>query len=510
MPSEARATGTWLVESLLLGWFAAFLVVWAPPPPTWLAGGPVVGWTWVRQLDAWTVPGVVLRLAECWLLGAVTAACARRLHGRAAGWARWGPRVGYTLLAARYDQPRLLGWQVLGGLLVGTLWLRGRWPARLGAVAGVAAWCAWPAPARGLEPVEMAPLTTALAGLLPLVTALSLLPVPGRLPSVEPRVRTLLLVAGAALLHLSATRLVYDARGWEKLTRDWQVADGRWDELLRGVRPGQPLSPMQIHDLDSALAARGELVERMFDYPQGSDALLLAQGGPCSFRYKVRLADQWLALGQVNVAEQALHNALPHTGDHPLLLRRLAEVYLLKEQPAAARLFLLHLTHDLSQGRWARDLLARLERDPHLGDDLQLAQRRARCLRRDDVATVWQYRDAEDGMRYDADAALSLQLDEQPANRLALDYLLALRLLDGRLAALPPLVDRLAAAGAREVPAPLEDGLVLAGAPAGRLPVRPAAATRVAAYRAWLRQPGADPRALDGYLRYRAAQGWDR
>jgi hypothetical protein len=228
---------------------------------------------------------------------------------------------------------------------------------------------------------------------------------------------------------------------------------------------------------------------------------MLPMTPPYTVSYRLRLADQYLALGRVNLAEYALHDTLPHTGDNPYLLQRLAMVYLIKGDPLSARLYLRLLARDLIHAAWARTWLARLAADPTLADQPEIAAARALMLDRDDMLEISDMAEGRGKVSSRPPVALTDLLDANPRNRRALDTLMALYLVAGYPQGVAREIHRLAEAGEQAIPAAWEDALLLVMAQpdskvdlAG-LTISEAGRRRFERYQHLLRIHGGDPRA---------------
>jgi hypothetical protein len=154
-----------------------------------------------------------------------------------------------------------------------------------------------------------------------------------------------------------------------------------------------------------------------------------------------RLCDFYLELGRVDDAETIAHEALAGLGEQPELLRRLAIVKIVKGQTAAARKFLRVLGDDIVHGQWARLTLRRLDEDPLLRDDPQVAGARELMLRveDDDLNLLLDAKAADPSDRQEVDARVSRALEtmclhllnSNPRNRMAFEYLMSVYLLRG-------------------------------------------------------------------------------
>jgi hypothetical protein len=140
-----------------------------------------------------------------------------------------------------------------------------------------------------------------------------------------------------------------------------------------------------------------------------------------------------LELGRVNEAE---HLALELLEMRPCggTLKRLAMVEMIKGQSAAARVFLQVLRDDLVWGRWAEGYLQRLASDPNLAGDEDIQRTRRMMVSKDDLfLTARLFPDGEHHI--DATIYLLKLLEHNSQNRMAFEYLMAIYLGNGDVAA---------------------------------------------------------------------------
>jgi hypothetical protein len=238
---------------------------------------------------------------------------------------------------------------------------------------------------------------------------------------------------GALVVVLSATLV---AALWT-LNRDAQARlhanslarQGRWQDLLTELRrcPPQEYGPSLLCDVNRALFETGHMGDQLFCYPQrpfgpdnnyaGGKGALFTIGmlGP----YLEGSSDILLQLGCVNEAEHVAEEKLELLGRRPRILRQLALIRMVKGEPESARVYLRALCGDLIQGAWAEEYLRRLEEDPELLDDTEIIRLRSIMLRRDLIGGV-----------VSVEQLLQALLEQNPTNRMAIEYLMAHRLLN--------------------------------------------------------------------------------
>ena len=122
------------------------------------------------------------------------------------------------------------------------------------------------------------------------------------------------------------------------------------------------------------------------------------------------------------------------------LLRLMAELNIVKGQTGAARKFLTILSGEAGSAVWARRRLRQLDDDPRLATDESVQFLRHRMLGADDVIPVWQNPDKPDA---DVNRLLLDQLERDPSNRMAFEFLMGNHLLARDLPAARALMPRI-------------------------------------------------------------------
>jgi hypothetical protein len=147
-----------------------------------------------------------------------------------------------------------------------------------------------------------------------------------------------------------------------------------------------------------------------------------------------------LRLGRVNEAEHFGSEAMALGRSDPRVYRLMAQVNMVKRQTAAARKFLTVLSYGVGSGPWARQRLRELDQDPQLAGDQQVQLLRRRMLRNDDVIAIWQRADKPSA---DIERLLLDQLEQDPSNRMAFEFLMGTYLLDRNMAGINGLMPRI-------------------------------------------------------------------
>lgn len=243
--------------------------------------------------------------------------------------------------------------------------------------------------------------------------------------------------------------LSFDGRQKRSLEIQRAAEQARWDEVLnlaRGRADNPPQARLQVH---RALGHLGLLADQLFTLPQqrGLDLLPTLVNG---IDLCLPLSDVLLDLGHVNLAERYAHEALEIFGERPAVLRRLARLNVLKDRPQAARVFLNHLANVPGQRSWAEHRLRKLEADPRLSGEPEIARLRA-----------VQVRTRHTEVQFSTSVILESAAQAGPQNRMAFEFLLAHYLLTGQGEAILRMAPRLRELGYTAVPRHVEEALLL-------------------------------------------------
>jgi hypothetical protein len=208
---------------------------------------------------------------------------------------------------------------------------------------------------------------------------------------------------------------------------------GEWDELLAVAR-GIPLSQTNLLvclSVNRALYHAGRLPDDLLAYPQFMYGLMRC---PEEFFYPqeprkpepsprefMRMSDIFFELGRVNEAEHMATEALEDQGYRPWILERIALARVAKGEWESASPFLVALSHDPVYGGRGRRYLQMMDADPDLTDVPAVRRARGSMSRQDTTGPLT------------IERHLTLLLQRDPGNRMAMEYLMAHRLLTGDL-----------------------------------------------------------------------------
>lgn len=230
-----------------------------------------------------------------------------------------------------------------------------------------------------------------------------------------------------AAVCLSAGAIVwftYDTQGKSGLEMDYYCQREMWPEVLEAA-DRMPRGLYNIRCNRNAMLAlyhTGRLNDEMFRYPQGPDdvvyELYTVDRQPHTHIQESRF---FLEIGQVNLAQSYAYEALVMTGDLPWLLKHLAVIHVVKDEPETARMLLSALKKKPLHCRAADRMLARLEEDPRLESAAKVRRLRRLMARKDIVSYI-----------PDNEEWLLGILEENPDNKMAFEFLMAHYLRTGR------------------------------------------------------------------------------
>lgn len=308
-----------------------------------------------------------------------------------------------------------------------------------------------------------------IAGLAPKIPGTSDSPKPSHLPESashssgkEPPVATPFSRRDGSVLALTLVvaaivlRLTFD--GQTKLLGSIKLAalEHNWDAALTLARElkTEP-TPVVRLAIARALYHQGKLNKELFSFPQRKGVEILP-----SLREGLEvcdlLADTMIELGQVNLAEHFAHESLELEGERPRTLWQLGRIYVLKDQPKAAAVFLKRLSLVPFHRTRALERLIALERDPALSSEPDIA--RVRSLRvTNDIA--------DSGLP--TEVVVRQCLGSNKSNRMAFEFMLAHYLLETNLDQLAKNVEFLGDYGVWETPRHIEEALLLRDSLAG-------------------------------------------
>jgi len=231
---------------------------------------------------------------------------------------------------------------------------------------------------------------------------------------------------------------------------DFFTEEQMWPRVLQTVRRHPTDNALVAYMVNRALYHTGRLGYDMFDYPQTPDSLFFTRVRKILDWKKY---DVYFDMGQMNLAEHGLGEAMERFGMRPEILKRLALVNMVKGKIPVAEIYLSKLSRALFYAGWANKYLARLRADPNLPDDEYVQRLRKLMIRPD--------QDKYFGIQSPPEQNLLALLNRNSHNRMAFEYLMAFYLETGRLDKFISNLHRLNDFNYKKIPRAYEEAILL-------------------------------------------------
>ena len=228
----------------------------------------------------------------------------------------------------------------------------------------------------------------------------------------------------------------------------------QWDALLTHVDQNRYLlGNLYCNNVYTrALCHTDKLGKRQFTYPPIPDALILSIDQEMkNNEFYVKTSDVMMELGYINNAEKNCYELIELAGNWPCAVRHLVMINLAKGKTDTAKVFLARLSDNMLQGKWARDMLKELERNPKLAGNKELQYLRSIAI--DGTEDF----DEEDVTK---DFYCRL-LAKNPKNKMAFQYMMAEYLFKGDLTKIADNIGRLDDLGYTSIPKYCKQALVI-------------------------------------------------
>lgn len=270
--------------------------------------------------------------------------------------------------------------------------------------------------------------------------------------------RPLQIVLFCLMLGILNTGCIFsvDTQQKSRLTIKHHARVTNWEGLLTEIRKNPEIDPVSSFQMVRALYHTGRLGDAMFLYPQeyGINGMILLK--EAALPVAIEASDLWYDLAHFNEAEHWAHEAITQEGQKPWILRRLAEINLIKDnRPMALKAIEL-----LSRTRYS-DFAEKYRADLNQLDDLP--------------QNHWIL--AARAMWIDSDFLIHLNLPEMdvlsilkrnPKNHMAFEYLMSYFLLARQLGWFVDEFERLQNFPYSRIPRHWEEALILFMARTGR------------------------------------------
>lgn len=231
------------------------------------------------------------------------------------------------------------------------------------------------------------------------------------------------LYLGTLLLFILAINLGYDRDKYELIRQDYLVRNGCWDEIVERAAVYQVPTTFSSNCVNLALAMKGQLAERMFDfYQSGEDALFMPRVRDLTSNLPT--AEVFWQLGMVNSAQRYMFDvqeSILNYRKSGRCTKRIAECLIVNGKYGVAAKYLDQLKKSLFYRSWALEAEACLYHEDLVNKHPDWG--RVRQLRYQDDF-LYNYGEIEKMM--------GLLFTNNPRNKMALDYFMGELLLKGK------------------------------------------------------------------------------
>ena len=157
---------------------------------------------------------------------------------------------------------------------------------------------------------------------------------------------------------------------YEVLEYDALVREGDWDAIISKAEKKTPSTPLTIASLNLALAIKGQLMERGFDFFQNGWAGVFPRCDMTS-EISIMTAEIYFHLGLVNTAQRLDFDSMEALADNAKSVRaikRLAETNLINGQYDVARKYLKLLKKTMFYASWADKTIMLLDNEKAINE----------------------------------------------------------------------------------------------------------------------------------------------
>ena len=223
---------------------------------------------------------------------------------------------------------------------------------------------------------------------------------------------------------LAVTPLFYDTDKYEMIRQDYLVRNGQWDEITSRAADYQVETAFSSNCVNLALAMKGQLADRMFDFWQsGEDALFMPRVRDLTSNLPT--AEAFWQLGMVNSAQRYMFDiqeSILNFRKSGRCTKRIAECLIVNGKYQVAAKYLDQLRQTLFYRSWAEEATQCLGREEKVNSHPEWS--RVRQLRYQDDF-LYNYGEI--------DKMMGLLFTNNPRNKMALDYFMGELLLKGKV-----------------------------------------------------------------------------
>ncbi len=219
------------------------------------------------------------------------------------------------------------------------------------------------------------------------------------------------LILGAAFLSTKDGRQVLRVR--------YDAHEGLWKDLTNQVNAKTVDNALCLFHLNRGLFNTGKMPSDFFSIPQRYGRYGIFLYKDLCYQYPLDISDFYFELGHIDEAERWASEAQTLYGETPAVLKRLALVNILQDEPFAAMKFLERLKQNPGSRRWATHYFACLADPARMRSEKQLQRLHALKPKKDFIVMMFEHPEID----------LERMLEQFPNNRMAFEYLMVDRLM---------------------------------------------------------------------------------
>ncbi len=188
---------------------------------------------------------------------------------------------------------------------------------------------------------------------------------------------------------------------------------GEWERVANHINSRTVQEPLCLFHINRALFHTGRMASSFFTIPQNFGRYGLFLLKDIGYQYPLDTSDFFFEIGHINEAERWASEALTLYGESSAVLKRLALINILQDEPKAAAQYLKRLQQNPNSRSWAEHYLTCLTNPAKLRDEPLLQKLHAFMPKHDFLVT---------GDHAEID--LEKMLSKAPSNRMAFEYLM--------------------------------------------------------------------------------------
>lgn len=206
----------------------------------------------------------------------------------------------------------------------------------------------------------------------------------------------------------------------ESMKQDYFIRTERWDQVISDLNQNA-LSKRRMCELNLALAHKGILADRLFEYPQNGIETLMLRWDQTVFTAQLH-SDLYYCMGIVSASQKFAFEALAASrpSGNPRMIKRLVETNMITGAYPVAEKYIRILENTWQYREWATSQRRYLNNDQAVEQDNVYGLKR-RC---------WEAEKAIPGMYSNPVATLMHIVPACPANQVGLQYLTSFLLLN--------------------------------------------------------------------------------